>query len=104
MLPKLGQNFGLPSLPGSSGASGDFGLPEIPSDDVPAQEHQRPHTVPVQSRQNRTPFSGSSGFESIKTLQQAIIEFANVASASDITSMKGNQEGKQEGANEYLGG
>lgn len=105
MLRKIGQDFGLPDLPGQGGSSDNFGLPE--NDDKQIEQspnsglsHLRPHTVPVSAR---PPLSSS--FSSIKELQQAIIEFANVASASDVTSMKGNQEGQEQGASgEYLGG
>lgn len=33
----------------------------------------------------------------VKQLQEAILKFADVASATDVTSMQGNKEGKQEG-------
>lgn len=93
---KLAQDFGLPPLPTGGGASDNFGLPEAPSE--PAQRPiQRPVARPAQG--------GGSPFAAVKKLQEAILEFANVASSSDVTSMQGNQSGKQQSASgEYLGG
>jgi hypothetical protein len=79
----------------------------------PAAGDEVPHrSRPLNNRQDQAQpaqqsatSSAPSSFASIKQLQQAIINFANVASASDITSMTGNQTGKQEGTSgEYLGG
>lgn len=40
----------------------------------------------------------------VKEMQTAILEFANAASSSDVTNMKGNQTGKEQSGKEYLGG
>jgi hypothetical protein len=78
--------------------------PVATGDEVPTLSHPR------RNRQNQVqqPSGGttsSSSFASIKQLQQAILNFANVASSSDVTSMTGNQAGKQESSSgEYLGG
>lgn len=77
-------------------------------DEAPTRSHPRrsreEQTLQTQQPINRA--APSSSFSSIKQLQQAILHFANAASSSDITSMTGNQSGKQENSSsgEYLGG
>ena len=57
---------------------------------------------PSTDKQYDPNFNGpqQSSFNAVKNLQQSIINFAAAASATDITSMQGNQQGKQEGNQE----
>lgn len=95
MSNKLAQDFGLPPMP--TGTSDNFGLPEAPQEHPAERQRSAPVSYPVNQ-------AGSS-FVAVKNLQNAILEFANTASSSDVTSMQGNQTGQQESASgEYLGG
>lgn len=51
-------------------------------------------TAPAGSRPVSSP---SSSVPAVKEMQAAILNLANIASSSDVTSMQGNQEGKQVG-------
>src|ERR1700722_17420833 len=96
-MKKTAQNFNLPAIPN---AENGFDLPAIPQEEGRASS-PAPSAAPAAPASSPRPGS----FSAVKKLQQAILSFAEVASASDVTSMQGNQSGKQEGASgEYLGG
>lgn len=61
-------------------------------------------TNPFMPGQKAAPHAGVSGSTPIKKMQAAILHFAEIASSSDVTSMHGNQTGKKEQGDEYLGG
>jgi hypothetical protein len=92
------------------GAPDAFDTP-IPGDDleatIPGAEYEP--TAPIQAPQRQTFRHRSpvltNTFSAIKGMQAAILQFAETAAASDITSMQGVGTGKQEGnKGEYLGG
>ncbi len=68
----------------------------------PAPASTTDSTVPARGKAGPTanPVSGgvgSSSLPAVKEMQQAILNFASVAASTDVTSMKGNQYGKQTG-------
>lgn len=88
-LPKE-ESFGLPPLPEDAKAKtvNNFGLPAMPKERA---EVPRP--------------SENNSFSAVKTLQTAILQFADAASSSDITSMQKRETGKQDSSSgEFLGG
>lgn len=104
-------SFNLPDLPEENEApsksktappsSNPFGLPDLIEDEEASTEEHHQRTAPIGYRPSN--YSSSSG--AIKAMQNAILQFAQTASASDATSMKGNQLGQEKGrSGEYLGG
>lgn len=72
---------------------------------IPKPRSHRTVNAPTAPVATQAPSAGvSSSVAAVKEMQKSILEFANVASSSDVTSMRGNQTGKQQAGQEYLGG
>lgn len=64
----------------------------------PAARPTSSTTVPHRGQTTSQPVSGgNSTMEAVKEMQRAILAFADVASSTDVTSMQGNQSGRQTG-------
>ena len=75
-----------PTAKSAPSNKGKFGLP--PGVKPEAASH---------GAQPATSVRPNIGVPAVKEMQQAILDFAQVAASTDVTSMKGNQFGKQEG-------
>ena len=84
ILKKAQDGDDIPAAP-----SNTLAKPEIDIAPAPAKSLARPQ---AHSHQNYAPNAGNSA---IKQMQQAIIDFANIAADSDITSMTGGNTGNQ---------
>lgn len=78
---------------------GPVAAPAQPIAQTPTTE---PKTLPVDSLPKvNAPIKQVSNYSAsvpqVKTMQKAIIEFANIAAQTDVTSLKGNQQGQQHG-------
>jgi hypothetical protein len=82
----------------------DYDGPERSHGDKAKESINHEEVVPEPRIMRSAPFS-LSNTSSIIDMQKAIVSFAHAASSSDVTSMKGNVQGKEIGTSgEYLGG